>query len=222
MSSINKLKKIRVVGFDFDDTLVDEAYSLKNRWGKVLKQYSYLSENLEKVFFQIFEQSGHKYKFHLTDTFKKLKIDQKNIRKIVDDFLKTPAIEERLINGVEDVLSHFKKKGIVKVIITNGKRSYQEKRIQNSGILKYMDFIFYGDTHKKPNVEVFSHCLSTLKIKPYQFLYVGNHLEEDIISASSLGIKTCWITKEPKSKKLPKDTLKFASFKKFLQFLENL
>ena len=191
-------ENIKVIGFDFDDTLVDEQYSAIERWHKVLKEYSFLSPDLAKTFFKVYKQKGASYKFHVDDTLAKLNIDRKFVKKIVSKFLKTNG-KESLLPGALDLLGLLKKRGIKIGIITDGKKAWQKGRIAESGVSKFVDFIYYGNGKKenKPSEAITKKLSRLLKVSfPTQFLYIGNELKSDIVGMLLIGARACWVTKE--------------------------
>src|SRR3989344_4945156 len=203
------LKKIKVVGFDFDDTLVDEQYSIQGRWKKVLKKYSYLSPILLKTFFEVYKIKGFKYKRHINLTLEKLGIDYKFVKPIVDDFLSS-HYKEKLIPGVGELLKLLNHKGIKIGIITNGNQENQERRIMKAGLTKFLDFVFYADKFKKPNPVFLKSCLMKLGVKnKSEFLYIGNDYLEDIKYARELGIRSFLIG----NKVIPGDYISFQNLR---------
>ncbi len=214
-------KNIKVVGFDFDDTLVDEQYSIKNRWKKTLKEYYFLSSKIEETFFKIYKQKGPLYRFHLNDTLRKLKIDSKNVKKILSKFL-TTRDKELLQDGSFELLDLLKSKNIAVGIITDGKQSYQKERIKKAGIYKFMDFIYYGNgkKEKKPNKKVLKELFKSLKIRsPERFLYIGNDFINDIQGMSSVGVRVCWVTKEKFMPKIHR-AIKAKNLKELLKYFK--
>ena len=219
MDIIN-FKKINYVGFDFDNTLVDENYSIRSRWEIVLENYSDLSPKLRETFFKILQKKGLKYKFHLNEALKELNLDQGLIKKMVAEFLKTRG-KELLLPGSVELLEFLKNKKIKIGIITNGKKTYQEARIRKAGIENLLDFAYYGNNYQKPDPKFFQECLKLFKVRRFQeFLYVGDDYLEDIESPRSLGIRTCWISSQGFSKE--DETLKFSSLLELLELFKKV
>lgn len=188
-----KQKKSKIVGFDFDDTLVDENHSIRSKWEKVLSKFSYLHPDLRSVFFKVFEAKGRLHKTHVDDTLKELGLDGRIAQEMVADFLTTEG-EEKLLDGVSELLTALKSKGFTLCILTGGTRDYQEKRIKKAGLHEFMDAVFYGDEYHKPDKVFFSKSAEAMGIeKPEDFIYVGNDLEFDIIPSAALGFKTYWL-----------------------------
>lgn len=80
-------------------------------------------------------------------------------------------------------------------IITNGIQSVQHKRITNSKIAPYIDFLSVSDEcgHAKPDVRFFDYTVKKAKeFKKHSTLIVGDRLDADIKGAHNFGIDSCW------------------------------
>jgi len=188
--------QIKFVVFDFDDTLVDEEYWIQSRWHKTLMTFSHISERdlLWDVFSRIYKAKGKNYKYHVDDTLLELKIDKKWKQPIIECFLQTRGIE-KLITGAKELLELLKILNYRTGIITNGLKKTHEYRVNLSQIRKFIDFIIYGDSVKKPDPMIFNHFFSIAGVNsPSEMLYIGNDFNEDINSARSLKINTIWLT----------------------------
>ena len=189
--NFNTLKsEIKAVIFDFDGTLVDEDYWFKKRWEKTIN-YAESKLNLPKfgeVFWKIYEEKGLKYKYHVTDTLKKLKYNNNYSSEIIDKFL-SETIEEKLMDGALQCLDLFKNRYRIG-LITNGSQEIQSRRIINAGILDYFTVIVYANDNKKPSVEPFLECLNKMDVVPKHTLCIGNEYEIDIRTPKILGMIT--------------------------------
>ncbi len=191
-----KRKCCKIVGVDFDDTLVDEVHSIKSRWEKVLEKFSYLHPDLRSVFFKIYEEKGREYKKHVNDTLQALQLDEGMAEKMVESFLTAPS-KEKLLDGVMNLISFLKAKGCKICILTGGKKAHQEARIKKAGLYELVDAVFYGDEYHKPDKTFFTKSMESFGLEnPEEFIYVGNDLKFDIIPAVSLGINTYWLTND--------------------------
>lgn len=190
---MKSLSKIKTVAFDLDQTLIDETYSIKRRWKKVLKNFSFLNEKLEETFFDIFDRKGADYKSHIDETLKKLNLSEEHIITVVNLFKNTRSDSELLYDKVVEVLLLLKKKGFKIGVITDGQRNYQEYRLKQSSLLYMFDFCYYGDEYQKPDPKFFRKCFDSEKIIPSEFLYVGDDIDKDIKGALSVGAMACLI-----------------------------
>ena len=195
MTSLNKREKefffsIKIIAFDFDDTLVDEKESQKKRWLKVLKEFKHLSNKFEDTFIKIFEEKGHKYKYLINETINQLYIDSSNISKIAKKFRVTKSESEKTFKGAMGILDLLTNYKIKKGIISKGVKSYQQDRILLSGIKNKLDFIYYNPKSNLSKIQLFKKAMLDLKINnPSELLYVGNNFDEDAKPALKLGMK---------------------------------
>lgn len=185
-------KGLNTIAMDFDDTLVDEEFSILKRWDRVLSKYSFLSRDLKKIFRDIYKEKGKTYKHHIDDLSLKLCFNKKISSKMIDDFHNTPSDEEKVFDGGVELVLFLKSIQFKLGIITNGLKSYQESRIRLSGMYDFFDFVYYGDLNKKPDPNAFTRCIKDLKIDVNKFMYIGNDFTEDL-GALDLGIKVCLI-----------------------------
>jgi HAD superfamily hydrolase (TIGR01549 family) len=189
---------IKAVGFDFDNTLVDEPFSVRERWKAVLRQFARLSPNgdLSEKFFEIYAAKGLSYKRHVNDALEALKIDPNWVAPIVQAFLST-VVAERLHDGALELLRWLQQSGYALGILTNGRQKTQSERIRISGVSDYMQHVVYSDDHQKPAKQGFERFIEKLGLESgRELLYVGNSYEEDILGARAVGAKACWISKE--------------------------
>ena len=102
--------------------------------------------------------------------------------------------DEVLYEDTIDVLEYLKSKGYKLGIIANQKKRL-ETRLSEFGILKYFDLVIASEEVlvSKPDKEIFNIALSKINSKPQECIMIGDRLDNDIIPASNLGIKTIWI-----------------------------
>lgn len=58
-----------------------------------------------------------------------------------------------------------------------------------------MDIILVSEQEgiKKPQAEIFIRALERLYVRPKESVYVGDHLENDVIGARNAGLNAIWI-----------------------------
>lgn len=111
-----------------------------------------------------------------------------------------------------DILQKQKDKYTI-VIITNGTKAAQTKKLSRSGIDKIANYIFISEDvgYEKPNRLFFSRVISDAGISDLsQALIIGDSLTSDIQGGINCGIDTCWynFTKaENKSTAVPTYTI---------------
>ncbi len=93
-----------------------------------------------------------------------------------------------------DIIKHQKK--ICKIIIvTNGTKVVQEKKLESSGLNDIVDNVFISELvgFEKPNVKFFEKVISVVGIKDLkESLIIGDSLTSDIQGGHNIGIDTCW------------------------------
>ena len=219
--SAELISEIKVVAFDFDQTLVDETFSIRRRWEETLRKFSHLHAGLEKKFLLNFDAKGHKHKTHLNDALAELGISEIHAPAILDLFRSIKSSEEKVYTGVKEAILLLKKRKKRVGIITDGYKSYQEDRIRKSGLHDLFDFFYYGDEHQKPDPAFFQKCIEGENVSPREFLYVGDDVAKDIEGALRAGVRACFIGDEKKSI-LPEEAFCFKTMYDFQQWLKRL
>lgn len=212
-----KLNKIKVVAFDFDDTLVDEKKLLKLKWQIVINFFSYLHSDLHDTFFKYYNYNDNKKKI-LDKVLAKLNLNLNKKKKIIKKFR-----DVRVKEFQEPWSSHlitFLKKNKIKVgIMTNGYKKYQKKRIKQLSYYNKLDFIYYGDSYKKPSKNFFYQSKELKNLNdPSNFLYIGNDFKLDILSTARFKMNNILLSKENVKYKNKYNTVKelYSFFRKEL------
>jgi 2-haloacid dehalogenase len=85
--------------------------------------------------------------------------------------------------------------------VTNGVLETQEKRLEMSGINKYVDGVFISEEigWQKPTIQYFEHCFAHIPgFDREKAIIVGDSLSADIQGGINAGITTCWYNPEGK------------------------
>ena len=181
--------KIKVIGFDADDTLwVNETYfrEAEDAFAKLLSEYetpNKIDQELFKVEIRNLKDYGYGVKaFVLSMVEAALELSNNNIslkaiRKILDigkDMINKPV---ELLDGVEEVLKTLSKDYKL-ILATKGDLLDQERKLDKSGLNQYFHHIEVLSDKKEAN---YSSLLNHLDISPSEFLMVGNSLKSDIL-----------------------------------------
>jgi len=181
--------KIKVIGFDADDTLwVNETYfrEAEVEFAKLMTSY----ETMNKVDQELFKMEmknlplyGYGVKgFILSMVEMALElsnntVSNETISKILDigkHMINKPV---ELLEGVEDVLKVLSKKYRL-IVATKGDLLDQERKLEKSGLLEYFHHIEVLSDKKEAN---YMRLLKHLDINPKDFLMIGNSLKSDIL-----------------------------------------
>lgn len=182
-------KKIKVIGFDADDTLwVNETYfrEAELEFAKLLSLYETANKIDQELFRKEIENLplyGYGIKgFVLSMVEMALEISNgrvsnvaiEKILNIGKDMLNKPV---ELLEGVEEVLKTLSKNFRL-ILVTKGDLLDQERKLEKSGLLFYFHHIEILSDKKEAN---YSKLLNHLDIKPSEFLMIGNSLKSDIL-----------------------------------------
>lgn len=100
---------------------------------------------------------------------------------------------EKLYPGVEQLLHTLSKR--YKLGIIANQVAGTKKRLENWGIRQYFDVIVASAEEgcEKPDPRIFEIALDRAKCNPNEAAMIGDRLDNDIVPAKSLGMKTVWV-----------------------------
>ncbi len=200
---------MKVLLFDFDDTLISydasEAYGLQ----KALEEYEIQPE---VRLFDIYREENRKL-WRLIETGE-ITSDELRVRRfemliekggIITDiaarqfsetYLHYFSESKQLEDGAREVLEYLHTHPhLKKAIITNGFRDTQRKRLDITEVKHFFDDIFISDElgAKKPDPVIFDRVMERLgHPSPDSVLIIGDNLVSDIMGGKQYGLKTCW------------------------------
>ncbi|KJD36190.1 HAD family hydrolase [Tamlana sedimentorum] len=189
--------KIKVIGFDADDTLwVNETYfrDAETEFGKLLSEYETPNKLEQELFKKEIENLGlYGYgvkAFTLSMVESALELSNYNVKpktlekvlNIGKTMLNQPV---ELLDGVEEVLEILSKKYKL-ILATKGDLLDQERKLEKSGLTNYFHHIEVLSEKKEEN---YSKLLNHLDINPSEFLMVGNSLKSDVLPLVNLKAK---------------------------------
>ena len=189
------MHRIKVIGFDADDTLwVNEPHyqEAEKLFCKLLANFlpaKDISSELFKTEMDNLEKYGYGVKgFMLSMIETALRISDKKIsadtiEKIINigkNLLEQPI---ELLDNIDFVLNSLKNNYIL-IVATKGDLLDQHRKINSSGLLHHFHHIEI--MHDK-NEKEYHKLLKRLDIKSEEFLMVGNSLKSDIFPVLSIG-----------------------------------
>lgn len=114
-------------------------------------------------------------------------------------FYKLPRVEwhkedEFPYPDAEDVLKYTYSKGYKIGIIAN-QLAGTASRLENWGLLKYIDVVAASAELgiSKPDRRIFTYALEQADCRSEEALMIGDRLDNDILPAKELGMKTIWV-----------------------------
>jgi putative hydrolase of the HAD superfamily len=202
---------IKVIAFDADDTLwVNETYFREAEavFAQLLSKYetkNKIDQELFKTEIKNLAVYGYGVKGFVLSMIESAlvlsnyQLPQEIIGKIVaigKGMIEKPV---ELLSGVEEVLQNLQGKYKL-VVATKGDLLDQERKLENSNLLKYFHHIeVMSDKKEKDYVKLLKH----LDIAPSQLVMIGNSLKSDVLplleigaSAIHIPFHTTWIHEE--------------------------
>ena len=191
---------------DLDDTLLDFRASEKLSFEQTMRKMG-LDADLENIFreyqainvklWRSFETGAISKDFLKVERFRQtfalhhLDIDPDLASHHYLESLPETVV---LIEGAQhlcETLSHAGEIGI----ITNGVESIQSRRVESSGLSRYVSFISTSEEcgFAKPDIRFFEH--TTRKATAFRketTIIIGDRLDADILGANRFGIESCW------------------------------
>ena len=170
---------IKWIFFDIGSTLVDESVAFRKR---VEKTVANTNVSYDDFYNKMVEISKHNQKgYHKALEYYGLTMAPWNS----DDEFVYPEAEECLRK-----LSKKYKIGIIANQIFGS-----EERLEKIGLLKYINLVVASAEEgvAKPDLRIFEIALSKADCKADESVMVGDRLDNDIIPANKIGMKTVWI-----------------------------
>lgn len=190
---------VQAVLFDLDGTLLNRDASLAafievqykrlNRWIGHIPKEQYISRFIE------LDNRGYVWKDRVYE-------------QLIAEFQITGISKERLLldyttqfknhcvpfPNLLPMLSGLKERSIRLGMITNGWGQFQSDNIKALGIEAYFDVILISEWEemKKPDTRLFHRALNRLGVLSADSMFIGDHPENDVKAARSIGMKGVW------------------------------
>ncbi len=190
--------KIKVVGFDLDNTLYDQKQYEYNLFDSIADQIGRdFKLDKEIIFKKLCEQyeKGTKHRF-FDEIIKKLSLCEEKAEEYIK-FVVLPIYRGKVenlkpwsdrINFAEKI----KELSLKISLITNGRVEAQQNKLETLGITHLFDLILISDSYypprRKPDLFMFEQCLDFFDIKGSEMIYIGDNDTEDG-ACEELGIK---------------------------------
>ena len=173
------MKNIKWIFFDIGSTLVDESVAFRKRVEKTVANtnISYDDFYIKMVEISKHHQNGH----HKALEYYGLTMAPWNS----DDEFVYPEAEE--------CLRKLSKK--YKIGISANQVFESEERLEKIDLLKYINLVVASAEEgvAKPDLRIFEIALSKADCKAEESVMVGDRLDNDIVPANKIGMKTVWI-----------------------------
>lgn len=173
------MNKIKWIFFDIGSTLVDESVAFRKR---VEKTVANTNVSYDDFYNKMVEISKH---------------NQKGYHKALEYYGLTMAPwnsdDEFVYPEAEECLRKLSKKYKIGIIANQVFGS--EERLAKIGLLKYINLVVASAEEgvAKPDLRIFEIALNKAGCKAEEAVMVGDRLDNDIIPAHKIGMKTVWI-----------------------------
>lgn len=173
------IENIEWLFFDVGSTLVDESLVYEKRMRSVAKSANVTYEYVYETAMNLYRQN----KKGDLETIKMLNVAKP----------KWSFADEILYHDTEECLKKLSKKYKIGVIANQSLGT--EKRLENFGILKYMDLVIASAEEgvAKPDKRIFEIALERSNCAPANAVMIGDRIDNDIVPAKRIGMKTIWI-----------------------------
>lgn len=204
------MKKYTTVYFDLDNTILDFSATERQAITKLLILHNLpVSDKIVETYSAINQTWWQRFE---RGEISKNEIFSGRFRSFLDkfgfngdpnamseDYFELLAAGHHILNGAEDVLIYLKDNGYTVCITTNGVSLTQYRRIKESGLGKYFDYIFVSEDagHQKPEKAYFDFVMSNTPEKDKsKIIIIGDSQSSDILGGINFGVDTCWLNPE--------------------------
>ena len=173
------IENIAWLFFDVGSTLIDESLAYEKRMRCIAKAADVTYEYVYETALEFYRQN----KKGDLETIKLLNVEKPQ----------WPKEAEILYCDTEECLKKLSKKYKIGVIANQSLGT--EKRLENFGILKYIDLVIASAEEgvAKPDKRIFEIALERSNCAPANAVMIGDRIDNDIVPAKMLGMKTIWI-----------------------------
>ena len=174
------MDNIKWIFFDIGSTLVDESKCYEKRYAETIENTNITYEEFENKVIEFAKQN--------------LKGDHEAVKYYNLTLPKWHKELEILYPEAKAVLMVLKEKNFKLGIIANQSLG-SEERLRNWDVLEYFDVVIASAEEgvAKPDLKIFEIALERAKCKSQNAVMVGDRLDNDILPANKIGMKTIWI-----------------------------
>lgn len=199
--------RYQILLFDADNTLLDFTRAELNAFETTMKEHGYpYDEDAKKRYDSINHSLWKRYEkgeisrdevlyTRFGTYFEQIGVEGDGVafEKEYQDRLSQGSY---VIDGAMEVLKNLKQmENCECYILTNGVAHTQHRRLNESGILAYMDGVFISEELgcQKPAVEFYDRVFETIgEEKRKKSLMIGDTLSSDILGGNYSNLATCW------------------------------
>ena len=216
------MKQYKCLYFDLDRTLWDFEKNSQITLSEIFYNFK-LNEHFSS--FDVFFKTYHRINEKLWDLYRDGKIKKEQLRndrflltlktvdlkdkklsvKIGDYYINESPLKTELFPHTLEILEYLKSKNYKLLILTNGFKEVQTKKLNNCKIDKYFDKLICSEDigYQKPRPEVFHYALSSMNAKKTESIMIGDDLKNDVYGAHNYGIDSVFFNPKQKNAEYP-------------------
>lgn len=124
--------------------------------------------------------------------------DKEKAKALAREFRLLSRQKLRPFPHVAEILKGLKERGAGVYLVSNAQACFTRDELDELGIAHLFDGILISSDAgvKKPDTEIFSIAFDKFSLDKNECFYVGNDLHDDVLGASSAGLKTVYIETE--------------------------
>ena len=124
--------------------------------------------------------------------------DKEKAKALAREFRLLSRQKLRPFPHVAEILNGLKERGAGVYLVSNAQACFTRDELDELGIAHLFDGILISSDAgvKKPDTEIFSIAFDKFSLDKNECFYVGNDLHDDVLGASSAGLKTVYIETE--------------------------
>jgi HAD superfamily hydrolase (TIGR01549 family) len=174
-----KKDEIKWLFFDVGSTLVDESRVYEDRMKKIAELSGITPQ-------QIYEHAISLYR-------RNKKGDLEIAKQLGIELPKWESQYEKLYTDSENCLKRLSRNYEIGIIANQPLGT--SERLENLGVRKYIDLVIASAEEgvSKPDRRIFEIALERSGCKPENAVMIGDRIDNDIVPAKQLGMKTIWI-----------------------------
>ena len=170
---------IKWLFFDIGSTLIDESIAYRKRIERTIADTDISYDEFYRKMVEVSKQNQDAY----------------NSAVAVYGLNKIPwnSDDEIVYPEAEECLRELSKRYKIGIIANQNPGS--RERLEKMGLLKYIDLVVASAEEgvAKPDLRIFRIALERADCKPEEVVMIGDRIDNDIIPAKKIGMKTVWI-----------------------------
>lgn len=194
------LSGIKAVIFDLDDTLVDRKAAIVRFAALFVEQYfpqenNFKRSQMTQTFLQIDHSNLYDHQGIFQTFYKHYNLPMPEIDELIGYWDHHFAQFSHVFPCTYNLLDLLRQKGIKLVMLTNGRKTLQNSKIDAENLRSYFDSIVISSEYgiHKPDKRIFDIALSKSGLSAEECIFVGDDPVNDMVGCRGVGIPGVWI-----------------------------